>query len=722
MICGIYANIEFLSWYNLALDQSAIPVLSKFLFDTYALYTDRPSRRAVQTCLASIFATSDDSKLLAPFVAALRQESQKPGIAPNNAFVLVEWCSILLIGLAGSPLWDKFGLDIIYADAAALEKCLQSAPRSSISQSALVVTRRGLRAAFWKGGLREKVIQGVVDALTVKGSQPSARNAVLLGVVAGVCSRHVQAKDVLAAKKPDYFSFFTREVIGSRLPILDHITTGLGDFFSDFVTSEDLEKNVIPPIEKGLLRAPEVVLAIVAPLIGTLSKDIDLSQTLGSHLLKPLLSNVKSTNPAIRAGVLTVFKSASARSHDPKILEQVSDEILNPLKSGKLASADHRVLHAEMLESVPLTNSVCVKIVTGVAPITAKEGNEGALNAEIRLLGRAATQLLKEGSELPKPVVDVFVKGLADKKVPSRRLWLLQAGEVLASFSESPQPFEKSVTQFSDAIATPMAENWAEIIKNPSAAAQSGLIVGAYIFAALSYQVLAKVDTSGVKAALKKSAVAKESLVAEPKPSYLLNHRAYGRLSNEDDARWFLRALAALSNDVAKSSSDVQLAWSQAVVHLVSSASTSPKVRKEGCETLSKLYAGSPLIISEVVINGLWQWVESSDLGEKDSVAATAKFDRDHLQYVLRSICLDADEFGKLGVEAPDRDAIEKQMCSLLVISRDDLVPRSNWIELCLRVGVDPGALAKKYEEDLIKQVVDRTSPNQKVSDIASNG
>ncbi|EMR65229.1 putative translational activator gcn1 protein [Eutypa lata UCREL1] len=485
------------------LDQSTIPILSKFLFDTYPFYTDRPSRRAVQACLASIFATSDDPKLLNPFVTALRQESQKPGIAPSNAFVLVEWCSIFLIGLAGSPLWDKFGLDIIHADAAALEKCLQPSSKSSVSKSALVVTRRGLRAAFWKGGLREKVIKDVVEALIAKGSQPSARNAVLLGVVAGVCSRHNQAKDVLVAKKSDYFTFFTREIIGSRTPIPEHMTNGLGDFFSDFVTSEDLEKNVIPPIEKGLLRAPEVVLAIVTPLIGSLSKDIDLSKTLSSHLLKPLLSNVKSTNPAIRAGVLAVFKSASARSRDTKLLEQVSDEILNPLKSGKLASADHRILHSEMLESVPLTNPVSIKVVTGLPPITAKEGNEGALNAEIRLLSQSVTQLLKDGN-----------------------------------------------------------------------------------------------------------------------------------------------------------------------------------------------------------------------LADKDSVAAHAKFDTNHLQAVLRSLCLTADEVTQFGVEARDQDVIEKQMCSLLVISRDDLIPRSSWIELCLRVGVDPGTLAKKYEEDLIQQVVEKTSASQKQSNL----
>lgn len=700
-----------------ALDQSTtIPILSKFLFDTYPFYTDRPSRRAVQSCLASIFATAEDPKLLAPFLAALRQESQKPGIAPNNAFVLVEWCSILLIGLAGSPLWSKFGLEIVQADAAALEKCCQSTPRSSISASALVVTRRGLRAAFWKGGLRKEVIEDVVQALTAKGPQPTTRNAVLLGVVAGVCSRHAQAKDILAAKKADYFTFFTREIIGSRTPVLEHITTGLRDFFSAFVTQEDLEKTVMPPIEKGLLRAPEVVLGVVAPLLQLLPKDIDLSKALASHLLKPLLSNVKSTNPAIRASVLTVFKAASASSHDSKTLEQVSDEVLNPLKSGKLASADHRILHAEMLESVPLNKSVSTKIVTGLAPIAAKEGNEGALAAETRLLGKAVIQLLNDGGDIPKAVLDVFTKGLADKKVPARRLWLLQAGEILLSFADASQPLEKNVTQFAESIAAPLCDTWTEILKNPPAAAQSGLIVGAYVFTVLSYRILGAIDVPGIKAVLKKAAVSKESLVAEPKPSYLLNHRVFGRLTSEDDGRWFLRSLGAVADDVSKSSNEVQIAWSQALIYLVSSTSIPPKIRKEACGSLSLLYTRNPEIVSRIVIDGLWQWIESSDLVEKESVAATAKFEMNYLHSVLRAICLNEDEFKQFGAEVQDQTIKEKQMCSLLVISRDDLIPRSSWIESCLRIGVDPGSLAKKYEENLTTQVVERTSPNQKVS------
>ena len=80
------------------------------------------------------------------FIDLLKVEAVKPAIAPGNAFVLTEWFSILLAQFGSKPdLWKKWGLDIVKADASALEICMGSEGRPSVKHSALVVTRRGLR-------------------------------------------------------------------------------------------------------------------------------------------------------------------------------------------------------------------------------------------------------------------------------------------------------------------------------------------------------------------------------------------------------------------------------------------------------------------------------------------------------------------------------------------------------------------------------------------------
>ncbi|KAI0544612.1 armadillo-type protein [Xylaria curta] len=696
-----------------SLDAPATVGLLRLLFDTHSFYTDRPSRRAVQTCLASVIAANPDPKLLAPFVSAIRQEAQKPTIAPSNAFVLVEWCAILLRGFVNTPLWESFGLDIVHANAAALETCLQPTTRSSVGQSALVLTRRGLRAAFWHDGFKEKTIRDTVQALTAKGTQPAARNAAMLGVVAGVCSRHVQAKETLVAQKPSYYAFFVRELVGSRTAVPGHLVTGLRDFFSDFVTLEDLEKDVIPPVEKGLLRAPEVVLDILVNLLNLLPHDgMDLSKVLDAHLLKPLLSNVKSSNPSIRESVLAAFKQAAARTSDIKAIGHIVDEIAGPLKSGKLASADQRVLHANMLQVLSFSSADATKIVTSLAPVAAKEGNDAALGAELSVLSQAAARLIQDDTEVPKSAVDVFIKGMGDKKIPARRLWVLRCGDILLSMADSEKPLSTHASKFVEAITTPLLDTWAEVIKNPAAAAQSGLITGAYVLTALATPLLSRIESSAIQSKLKKADIVKESLSLDSKSAFLLNHRVYGRLSTDEDYTWFLRSLQAVYPAISDATEVTRTTWSQAFIYLISATIIPPNVRKASCEAIAKLYTRDPAFISTAIIGGLWQWVESTDKNEKDSIAASAKFQNSHLHLVLRSITLSDEDLEKSSLQR-SQDLIEQQMCALLVLARNDLVPRCSWIDLCLKVGVDPGALVRKYEQELIDQLIEKTQFDQ---------
>ncbi|KAI1432708.1 armadillo-type protein [Xylaria sp. CBS 124048] len=696
------------------LDARDVAVLLRLLFDTHSFYTDRPSRRATQTCLSSVVTTIADPAALTSFVSAIRQEAQKPTIAPSNAFVLVEWCSLLLVAFANTPLWDTFGLEIIHANAAALETCLQPTTRPSVGHSALVLTRRGLRATFWRGGLKETAIQDTVKTLTVADKGPSVvRNAAMLGVVAGVCSRHAEAKEILIAQKSIYYAFFVKEILGSRTSVPSHLMLGLRDFIGEFVTLQDLEKEVIPPIEKGLLRAPEVVIDVLAKLLVLLPADgMDLSGTLDAHLLKPLLSNVKSSNPSIREGVLAAFKQAVSRSTDTKSIEHIVEEILGPLRSGKLASAEQRVLQASMLQAVSFSTSDATKIATSLAPVVAKEGNDAALGAELSVLSEAVIRLLRDDAEVPKPALDVFVKGLADKKIPARRLWILRSGQVLLSVASKPKPFSQHYVKLLEAVIQPIMDTWAESIKNPLAAAQSGLITGAYVLAALVPQVLSQIESSTVQSKLEKAGITKECLSLEPKTAFLLNHRVYSRLSTEDDCTWFLRSLEAVQADVSLATESTQRAWSQAFIYLISASSIPSSIRKASCDAIVELYARNPAFVSVAVMGGLWQWVESLESNDKESVAASAKFDNTRLHLVLRSITPLREELEKLGLQQ-NRDLIERQMCALLVLARKDLIPRCSWIDLCLKVGVDPGGLARHYGQQLVDQLIDKTQFSQ---------
>ncbi|KAM0542013.1 hypothetical protein ACHAPJ_012988 [Fusarium lateritium] len=694
-----------------SLDSASIARILQLLFGTYAFYADRQSRLSVQKCLTALITAGVDSKTIAPLITALRKESQKHGIAPTNAFVLVEWCSLFMQHLDAS-LWDQFASDILLTDADSLEKCHQPVSRKSVAHSAIVVTRRGLRKLFSSPETSEKRLTASVDVLATKGAQSTPKNAVLLGVIAGVSARKDHLRPVLDSLKSKYYDFFAREIIGSRTAVPGHAVLGLGDFFAPFATLEEISKELIPALEKGLLRAPEVILGgVVTPLVRSLPDDFDLSKILEQNLLKPLLSNAKSTNAAIRAGALDAFRALVNKSSDNASLEKVINEIATPLKSGKLASPDHRILHAQMLEAAPLSKSSADQVANAVSVIAAKEGNEGALAAETSALAKAVAFLLANDGEVSKTVLDSVTKGLTDKKIPSRKYWLLRVGYILQTLTEA-QSVSSGMAAFVEAVIPKIVTTFTEVTGNAAAAAQSGLIVGAYILTAVTPNIQRLLPESTAASTLTKASVGKQSLSLDSKSSFLLSHRIYSKITADEDLRWFAHALSSVFQSLEQDAdSQVALAWSEAIIHLITSHTVPTTVQQETSKTLSDLYTRNPKLASGFIINGLWDHLGHSVSHDKN------QSDAHNLIQVVKSICLTPNDVEKLGKSIAKED-LESQANSLLVLARPELIPRASWIDLCLRMELDPGDLVKKYQNELVTEIESKTSFDQKADAI----
>jgi len=322
---------------------------------------------------------------------------------------------------------------------------------------------------------------------------------------------------------------------------------------------------------------------------------------------------------------------------------------------------------------------------------------------------------------VPKALAAAYVTGLADKKAPVRRIWVLRAGEVLHNFSMDVQgSFSSSFVKFAETIMSPLVTIFAEVVANPVAASQTGTVTGALVLCGVG-SLLQRSEVASLQALAKKASIQKNSLALEPKPSYLLNQRIYSKFA-EDDLRWLSRALSAISPALSSTSAPVRTAWAQAFIYLICSAATTPAVRREATDALADLYAqsvanssDSSSIITEAITDGLWHWVVVAESGDKESAAVLSKTANSNLHLVLRSICLSPKEFAKRAGADLKKAQLEAQMCSLLVLAKPQLIPRASWIELCLKVELDPGALAREYEHRLIDEIVSRTGFEQKV-------
>ena len=679
------------------------------LSNTYPVYHDRGSRKAVQDCLQLILKTDPDCQ--SDFKAILTTEAAKPGISPSNAFVLIEWCSLSLqICATDIKLWHLHGLDIISATAQLLELCVSLDVRRSVKKSAIVCIRRGLRKILEYSEDKTHAIEAIVSRLTQKGGL-GYRSSILLGVVAGVCARLVRASPILEGLKSEYFAFWTREIINSRVIVPRHIANSFYDYFSNYTNKEDWQREVVPALEKALLRAPEVVLNdLITPMTTALSSRIDLSESLAYHLLKPLLSNIKSTNPQIRNGASSAFAILVGHCHNGEMLEKIGYDILTPLSASKIASADQRVLHAHMLSSLPSNAKFSAVICEGLNTILSKEPNEAAAAAEARaLVHHLAFIILHDGPLDLKQFTPTFVKGLGDKRTGFQRQWILRSGELLFQLFESSCKTH-GARDFAEALLPKLLDVFHDVANNPLPAAQSGVVVAGYIMASMCGFFLDIVISTALKAMLQKAKVIQQSLIAGSKPSFLLNAKVYTKLTSHDDLIWLIRAILACSSEVVLLGGGVATAaasaaaWTQALLYTTMASGVKPDVQRQALEGVTRAYIHYPEEIARLLIDGLWSWHWNIETGIKDSAALAAHIGSRRCHLVLRSVCLSPHVQTQLGC-AINVQLLQSQLINMLVLCRAEVLPGVSWIDLCLSMGQDPGSLIKMHNSRCIDKI-----------------
>jgi len=682
------------------------PVLD-VLFETLPLYIDNGSRQSVERCLSAIFNTPDAANVIAKFAKDVDVEAKKPGIAPGNAFVLVRWASLLLQH-AGQheALWKNHGLSVAIVLTNSLNTLLVSNPKESASTTAIRVSRRAFRALL-KAPYGTDAVSSCITALTAKSTMSTSKNALTLGVIAGVCSRSTTQPCPVDINKHHYISFYLREILGSRSQVPKYIAASLDDFFSSYISGDELEKELIPAVEKALLRSPEVVLNdLVAPLIQALPESIDLSAVLHSNLMKPLLSNTKSTNASVREGAVRTFSVLSRHSHNEKLIEKVADEILAPMKSNKVTVPDQRAIYAELLSALPVSAFLVQKIPPGLIPLAAKETNELAAAAEIKAIATCVRHAIKNSIKIEPTVIEAFTKGLSEKRLPVRRLWAIQFAECMSNLSDAAYQ-EDSTHAIFEACIGKLLETITEVLANPVPAVQNGLVSVACVAAVLCLSAAKKVPSLKASDAIAKAKIADKLLALQPKPSFILSPRIYTKLTAEDDLKWFLHSLIELFPSLSAKSQniDVQNAWAQALIYVMVSHNVTSKTRTEAVLLVQKLYATLPQETSDVIINGLWQWCEDVETDTKDSAGIVSKSGRENLFRVVKAICLDPATAKQLTIEL-DETKLRTQLRRLLILCRSQLIPHVSWIEMCLRMGVDPGALAKASADDCLKDIL----------------
>ncbi|KAK5098884.1 translational activator of GCN4 [Lithohypha guttulata] len=676
------------------------------LLNTYPRQLDRRPRKLIQSCLR-IYLRTDTSGKVSTFLAAfLLKESQKTVVAASNAFVLLEWCTVVeeeqaKLASINEPLLRQ----VCAAQALLLDKCLAQEAKEGLSHTALVLCRRGLRKLF-QSQHYEPVLSLVVKELT-SGPTAGPANAALLGVVSGVSVRLPNVKPSFESHISEILDFYIKVILGAKTTLPKQQANGLNEFFSRFLSKDAVYSTIIPTIEKGILRSPENVLQGPIPsLAKSLPEEIDLSQALSSKLLKPLLSSLGSTNASIREGAAHSLSALLVRKQDGSELEKVINDLLANLKSSKTASFELRAIVCDCLREVAPSEKVSANIVLGAVPVAAKEANEGALRREVATIAAHSTFLLANET-WTKEMTDLIVKGCTDKRASFKKIWL--TGTAAALLPLSTVPVSGPVKDFVMALLGHAAEAYVEIAAKPLPAAQAGNVSTAFVVPALAQHKALATLLQDTKAKLSPNAI---GLSLIQPTSFLLNPQVYSKVTTAEDQIWALKALLAIDAYLENASDEGKSAWGRALLHLLLAPESDPQTRKSTGEELAKRYLANASAVGSSIVLGIWSYLREEYSGQVKKPKPENAAPHMPLKRAVTIISPSKAIWEKSQLSVP-QSILDKQATSTVVLYGEDLIPGVEWVSNLLSMGIDPGTLAASRTSELMHEILSMFEPGK---------
>jgi len=267
----------------------------------------------------------------------------------------------------------------------------------------------------------------------------------------------------------------------------------------------------------------------------------DISTLLPAKLLPAILSASKSSNAETRARSVDLFRAVIKRTSDLTVQAKVATEVLALPKTGKSASAEHRVALFTMSRFVPPSDEISATVIDTLVPTIPKENNDAALAALADNFGQHLTQVLGSQAALASTTPTTLAKELNSAKLTTRRALSSGIASAIWQVGKSDTGLSNEGEKLVSALAPAFEANLKTAAANP-ASTPGGFLEG-YTAVALALGPLSGVQDA---AKLANSPLLAELLVACPKPSFLLNDKAYSKLPTATDREWFSLALISL--------------------------------------------------------------------------------------------------------------------------------------------------------------------------------
>ncbi|KAI9299159.1 ARM repeat-containing protein [Neoconidiobolus thromboides FSU 785] len=377
-----------------------------------------------------------------------------------------------------------------------------------------------------------------------------------------------KADDITDAQKKQILEAYITNIVNSKTPIPIYVSDSLGDFLKGYVSEEILRSEIKPPMDKMVLRSPEIILQTMIPLFRNLS--FDLSSILSNNLIDQILSLYQSSNPAIRQNSFKLLNLVCKKSKDEENLKTASDKLLKAA-SAKIASLEHRVVLYESCSALIISNSslpITANLVKGMIPLIAKESNENGLQALIGSFTVIFIEYLNNKpseNDLLKSLITAFEKGIKSDKPGIRKGHFKSIGKIVLSCKEN-------AYIMIDSLISPLLNVFTKIQTSPIAS--STIPLEAYVI----YIVLEYSKSTSKYSDILGNHNYVDLKITTPKTKnetcFLNNEKVLSKIVSNEDIEWFLRAFNVVCENYDTFSPETQEALSRSLISVAINVSS----------------------------------------------------------------------------------------------------------------------------------------------------
>ncbi|XP_062399503.1 stalled ribosome sensor GCN1 [Sardina pilchardus] len=379
------------------LPEPAIKGLCKLFCLTLHRYRDAASRRAVVSVI-DLLAQSQPDVIAANLPSCLLNsgvisKSGTPGkCTASSATMAVAWTCLLVKAVFPTadkregPQWKK----LVEVQSLLLAEVVGGASRNA-SKSVLKYLSR-----LWKEH------PGMVDQYlsTLLGLDPSPSSLALLGVCIDFCTAQ---KDIATIDKHKgaLLELYVKTVLMSKSVPHQHILERSGSVLRH-VTHTEFKEQLLPTLQKAMLRSPENCMQTISCLLASLT--LDLSQY-AKDIGKGIASQLKANNPVLMEQAVQALQNLAQQCSDPSAVQDLTAHLFAILggSEGKLTvvaqkmnvlsgigSCSHHAVSGS--SSQTLNSSVALLFV----PYLQQEVHEGTLVHAVSVLAQWTGRLTVE--------------------------------------------------------------------------------------------------------------------------------------------------------------------------------------------------------------------------------------------------------------------------------------------------------------------------------------